>query len=303
MTGPIARLRGSIVPLVTPFDASGAIDWESLDQLIDWQIGSGSHGISVTGTTGEPSALSMGERRQIIERTAKSIRGRRPFVPGTGTNNLQETIALTSHAAKAGADAVLVIVPYYNRPSQEGLLRYFKAVASSTELPVILYNIPGRTGVNLAPETMARIRESNPNVIGVKESNKDFEHVTLVLRYCGLDFHVYSGIELLCLPVLAIGGVGFVSATANVLPDLVAKLYDRFQADDFSTAQALHHKLVDINQALFLETNPGPLKWVMQQMGLIKGQCRLPLCEPGLAVQERLRAIIDQYALGRSTAA
>lgn len=303
MSDRFARLKGSIAPLVTPFDVAGGIDWDALDRLIEWHVNGGSHGISVTGTTGEPAALSAAERREIVEHAAATIRGRRPFIPATGTNDLEETIELTVHAAALGADAVLVIVPYYIRPSQEGLFRYFRAVARSAEVPLILYNIPGRTGVNLEPETMARIREAAPNVIGVKESNKDFEHATLVLRRCGRDFRLYSGIELLCLPMLAIGGAGFVSATANVLPGSVAGIYDRFAAGDLGGAQALHYELVDLNQALFLDTNPGPVKWVLAEMGLIQRHYRLPLCEPGPAVQQRLREVIDQYQLRATNAA
>ena len=298
-----ARLKGSIVPLVTPFDAEGGIDWDALERLVEWQIDAGSHGISVTGTTGEPSALTLAERRQVIDHVVRLIRGRRPFVPGTGTNNLEETVGLTAHAASAGADAVLVIVPYYNRPSQEGLFRYFRAVASRADVPVIIYNIPARTGVNLQPETLARIREVNPNVIGVKESNKDFEHVSLVLHQCGRDFLLFSGIELLCLPMLALGGAGYISATANVLPGRVARIYERFSAGDLEGAQKIHFELIDINQALFLETNPGPVKWVMAEMGLIQGSYRLPLCEPSPAIQQRLLSIMSQYELKRSTAA
>ncbi len=290
----VSRLRGSIVPIITPFDNDGRIDEDMLERLIDWQIASGSHGISVTGTTGEPSALSLDERRRMLDLGKSAVDGRVPFVPATGTNNIDETIDLTKYAARLGVHAALVIVPYYNRPSQEGLFRYFRAVAQSVDLPIIIYNIPGRTATNMAPETMARLREACPNIIGVKESNKDFEHTSKVLHTCGRDFLVYSGIELLCYPMLAIGGVGHVSATANILPREVAALYDLVVAGRWQEAMDLHYRLLPINEALFLETNPGPLKWAMGELGWIAPNYRLPLCEPSPANQERIRAALAQ---------
>ncbi len=291
----VSRLRGSIVPIITPFDGDGRIDEGTLERLIDWQIASGSHGISVTGTTGEPSALSLDERRQMLDLGKNAVDSRVPFVPATGTNNIEETIDLTRYAERLGVDAALVIVPYYNRPSQEGLFRYFRAVAGQVGLPIIIYNIPGRTATNMAPETMARLREACPNIIGVKESNKDFEHTSKVLHTCGRDFLVYSGIELLCYPMLAIGGVGHVSATANILPREVAALYDLVVAGRWQEAMDLHYRLLPINEALFLETNPGPLKWAMGELGWITPNYRLPLCEPSPANQERIRAALAHY--------
>jgi len=291
----VSQLRGSIVPIITPFDGDGRIDEGTLERLIDWQIASGSHGISVTGTTGEPSALSLDERRRMLDLGKNAVDSRVPFVPATGTNNIDETTDLTRYAERLGVDAALVIVPYYNRPSQEGLFRYFRAVAGQVGLPIIIYNIPGRTATNMAPETMARLREACPNIIGVKESNKDFEHTSKVLHTCGRDFLVYSGIELLCYPMLAIGGVGHVSATANILPREVAALYDLVVAGRWQEAMDLHYRLLPINEALFLETNPGPLKWAMGELGWITPNYRLPLCEPSPANQERIRAALAHY--------
>lgn len=299
----VSRLRGSIVPIVTPFDAGGQLDERALGALIDWQIASGSHGISVTGTTGEPSALTADERRRVFDLAREAVAGRVPFVPATGTNNLDETIALTRYAEAGGADAALIIVPYYNRPSQEGLFRFFRAVAGSVELPLIIYNIPGRTATNMLPETMARLRAACPTIIGVKESNKDFEHVSKVLHTCGRDFLVYSGIELLVYPMLAIGGVGHVSATANIMPRAVAALYDLVMADKWQEAIDLHYHLLPLNEALFLETNPGPLKWAMGELGWIDPHLRLPLCEPSPANQEKIRAALAQYDLRHSPVA
>jgi 4-hydroxy-tetrahydrodipicolinate synthase len=206
-------------------------------------------------------------------------------------------VALTQYAERIGADAALVIVPYYIRPSQEGLYRYFRHVAEHTGLPIIIYNIPGRTAVNMAPETMAKLRSDVPNIVGVKESNKDFEHISKVMSVCGRDFRVYSGIELLCYPVLAIGGVGYISATANVLPREVANLYDYFAAWRVQEAIDLHYRLLPLNEVLFIETNPGPLKFAMSRLGLIEPNYRLPLCEPSKENRRRIEAVLNSYGL------
>ena len=292
-----STIRGSIVPLVTPFTESGAFDEKTFIELIAWQIESGSHAISVTGTTGEPSALSLAEREHVMDVAASALRKRLPFIPATGTNNYEETLHLTQVAEHLGADAALIIVPYYNKPSQEGLYRYFRALAERVELPLIIYNIPGRTALNMAPTTMARLHCDCPSIVGVKESNKDFEHVSRVLYTCGRNFLVYSGIELLCYPMLAIGGAGHVSATANILPREVADLYNFVATGRWSEAIDLHYRLLPLNEALFLETNPGPLKWAMGRMGRITPHLRLPLCEPGIENQIRLEAVLDEYGL------
>jgi len=281
--------------MVTPFRTDGSLDEAALVRLINWHLEQGTHGISVTGTTGEPSALTLAERERVMEVAAQAIGGRAPFVPGTGTNNLAETIHLTRVAERLGADAALVIVPYYNRPSQEGLYRYFRAVAESVQIPIIIYNIPGRTAVNMAPATMARLRRDCPNIVGVKESNKDFEHVSHVLHQCGRDFLVYSGIELLCYPMLTIGGAGHISATANILPKEVAALYDLVAEGRWQEAQDLHYHLLPLNEVLFVETNPGPLKYAMGLLGLISPTLRPPLCEPSPEHQARIRSVLKAY--------
>jgi 4-hydroxy-tetrahydrodipicolinate synthase len=291
------RLRGSIAPMVTPFKPDGSLDEATLRSLIEWHISEGTHGISVTGTTGEPSSLSESERIQVMEIARDTIRGRVPFVPGTGSNNFDETLRLTRHAEAIGADAAMVIVPYYNRPSQEGLYRYFRAIATAVRIPIIVYNIPGRTAVNLEATTLARLAKDCPNIVGVKESNKDFEHVNRVLLHCGRDFLLYSGIELLCYPMLAIGGAGHVSATANVMPRAVADIYNLVAAGRWQEAQDLHYHLMHLNDVLFLETNPGPLKYAMGLMGKITPYLRPPLCEPGAANQEKIRAALVSYNL------
>ncbi|HZK51189.1 MAG TPA: 2,4-dihydroxyhept-2-ene-1,7-dioic acid aldolase [Actinomycetota bacterium] len=290
-------LKGSIVPIVTPFTESLAFDDKSFIDLIEWQIESGSHGVSVTGTTGEPSSLSLDEREHVVETAAKSAAGRVPFVPGTGTNNLQETLRLTRHAESLGADAALVIVPYYNKPSQEGLYRYFSQLADSVDIPIVIYNIPGRTAVNMAPATMARLRSAHPRIIGAKESNKDFEHVSRVIHQCGRDFNVYSGIELLCYPMLAIGGAGHISATANIFPREVADIYNHVVAGRWEEAIELHYYLLPVNDMIFFETNPGPLKFALGELGRINPILRPPMCEPSQTNQQRIRDVLAGYGL------
>jgi 4-hydroxy-tetrahydrodipicolinate synthase len=293
----LEHLRGSIVPMVTPFRDDGEIDEKAYRDLIEWQIDSGSHGISCCGTTGEPSSLTIEEREYLMEVTVNQVRRRVPTVLGTGSTNHAETLRLTKHAERIGADAALVIVPYYNKPSQEGLYRHFREVADSVDIPIIIYNIPGRTGVNMQPSTMARLRRDCPNIIGVKESNKNFEQVSHVLHQCGRDFLVYSGIELLCYPMLALGGAGHVSATANLLPREVAQLYNLVQQGKWQQAIDLHYYLLELNEALFWETNPGPLKACMAMQGKIRPVVRSPLALPSEEMQGRLRQVLDKYGL------
>lgn len=288
--------RGSIVPIITPFK-NGAVDYDSLTQLINWQIENGSHGISVTGTTGEPTSLTFDERKQVIQVAKDAVNKRVPFVPGTGSANHAETIELSKYAQSIGADAILVITPYYNRPSQQGLFMHFDAVAKNVDLPVILYNIPGRSAVNLEVDTVARLREANKNIIGVKESNKDFEHINRLIQKMGRDFLVYSGIELLCYPILAIGGAGYVSATGNLMPKEVAQLYNLVVANKWKEAQDLHYYMMTLNDAIFMEINPVPVKAALGMMGKISPEVRLPLSPLSDANREKLRKILVDYKL------
>jgi len=289
-------LRGSIVPLVTPFRA-GNVDDNGLLSLIEWQISSGSHGISVTGTTGEPTALTRSEREHVIQLACEAVRHRVPFVAGTGSNNFEETKHFSLFAQKVGADAVLLITPYYVRPSQEGLFQHFKSIADLLEIPVILYNIPGRSAINLEIDTVARLRESCKNIIGIKEANHDFSHITRLIGKLGRDFLVYSGIELLCFPILAIGGAGYVSATGNIMPKEVARLYDLVVADKWKEAQDLHYHLMPLNDAVFIEINPVPAKTALGMMNKISPEVRLPLAPLSKENEKKLRKILAQYGL------
>ena len=289
-------VKGSIVPVVTPF-RDGALDLDGLARLIEWQIASGSHGVSVTGTTGEPTSLSIEERKRVIRTAAEVVGKRVPFVPGTGSTNHAETLELCRYAQTIGADAILIITPYYNRPSQQGLFMHFDAAAKSVDLPVILYNIPGRAAVNLEIDTVARLRDANPNIVGVKESNKDFEHINRLLHRMGRNFLVYSGIELLCFPILAIGGAGYVSATGNLMPKEVAGLYDLVAAGKWQEAQDLHYDLMTLNDAVFMEINPVPIKAALGMMGKISPEVRLPLAPLSEANRAKLQEILVDYKL------
>lgn len=286
------KLRGSICPVITPFKEDGSIDEETFKSLVNWQIESGSHGISVTGTSGEPSSLTIEERKRVMDLAKETIDERVFFAPGTGSTNHDETMELTKYAEEIGVDAAMVIVPYYNKPNQEALFQHFKTVADSVDIPIIIYNIPGRSAVNMEVETMKRLVDACPNIIGAKESNKDFEHVNRVLLNCGRDFLLYSGIELLCYPMLAIGGAGFISATANVEPKRVAELYNAWEAGDIKKAQDLHYELMPLNDVLFKDTNPTVAKAALGMMGKITPKIRLPLGLPSEELQAEARQVM-----------
>jgi 4-hydroxy-tetrahydrodipicolinate synthase len=289
-----SSLRGSIAPVVTPFGAGGELDLDGLQRLISWQLEAGSHGISLGGSTGEPSAQSVDERIAAMAAAAELIADRVPFLPGTGTARLDETLQLTAAAAELGADAVLVITPYYARPTQEGLYQWYATVAAENPgLPIVVYNVPSRTAVDIAPETIARLRRKFPNIVGVKETTRDFEHFSRVLHVCGRDTLVWSGIELLCLPLLALGGAGFVSAVANIAPAAVAQMYEHWMAGEHDQAKDLHYGLHPLVDLIFTETNPAPAKWVLEQAGLLASGCvRPPLAPVTEAGRERIRELL-----------
>ncbi|MEU5696461.1 4-hydroxy-tetrahydrodipicolinate synthase [Actinosynnema sp. NPDC020468] len=289
-------IRGSIAPVVTPFTATGELDTESLRALVRWQKESGSHGVSIGGSTGEPSAQSVEERITAMKVVAEELNDEIPFLPGTGAATLEHTFELTEAASKLGADLALVITPYYSRPTQEGLIAWYGAVAREfPDLPIVIYNVPSRTAVDIAPSTVAKLRRAHDNIVGIKETTKDFEHFSHVLHQCGRDFLMWSGIELLCLPLLAIGGRGFVSALANIAPAAVAKMYELYVAGDHEAAIDLHYRLHPLVDLLFVETNPAPAKHVLADLGRISsGYVRPPLIEPTPAGLERINALRAQ---------
>ncbi|MGC5626687.1 4-hydroxy-tetrahydrodipicolinate synthase [Georgenia sp. Z1344] len=291
-----ASITGSIAPVVTPFTEDGAVDHDSLRRLVDWQIESGSTGISIGGSTGEPSAQTLDERAEAIRTVSTAIDGRVPFLPGTGSARLDETLELTSIARDAGADLALVITPYYARPTQEALYQWYATVCREfPDLPVAAYNVPVRTAVELAPETIARLFRDFDSFVGVKETTKDFEHFSRVRHAAGPEILMWSGIELLCLPLLALGGQGFISALANIAPAAVAEMYRAADAGDWDRAREIHygvHPLVDL---LFVETNPAPAKWLMAERGLItSSMVRPPLVGLSDSGQTTVRSLVDQ---------
>ncbi len=291
-----STIRGSIAPIVTPFTADGELDVASLRRLVQWQLDAGSDGISIGGSTGEPSAQTVDERAAALRIVADVIGDRVPFIPGTGTAKLDETLALTAAADEAGADAVLIITPYYARPTQEGLYQWYSAIATEfPHLPIAIYNVPTRTAVDIAPDTIARLRHDHDNIFGIKETTKDFEHFSRVLHACGEDLVVWSGIELLGLPLLALGGAGFVSAVANLAPAGVARMYRSWSDGDHVTARRIHYCLHPLVDLLFVETNPAPAKWVLHRAGLLgSDHVRPPLVPPSGTGQRRIMALLAE---------
>lgn len=284
------RITGSIAPLITPFSSTGEVDLESLRGVVRWQLANGSHGISLGGSTGEPSAQTIAERAEAIRTVADEVGDRVPFLPGTGSAKLDETLELTRAARDAGADAALVITPYYARPTQQGLYQWYGEVAQAfPDLPIVIYNVPSRTAVDLEPETVARLFHDFDNVVGIKETTKDFEHFSRVLHLTEQKILVWSGIELLCLPLLALGGRGFISAAANLAPAAVSQMFTAWQGGDFDRARTLHYDLHPLVDLLFVETNPAPAKFVLKQEGLIASpHVRPPLAPVSTSGRERV---------------
>jgi len=284
---------------MTPFTADDEVDHESLANLVRWQLANGTHGLSIGGSTGEPSAQTNDERLEAIRTVLNASAHSVPVVPGTGSARLVETIELTGAAHELGVDAALIITPYYARPTQEALYVWYKTIADEfPDLPILAYNVPSRTAVDIAPETVARLFRDVENFVGVKETTKDFEHFSRVMQLCGPELVVWSGIELLCLPLLALGGAGYLSATANIAPAAHAKMFELWEAGELAAARAIHYGLHPLVDLLFVETNPAPGKWVLEQRGLIRsGRVRPPLISPTPAGVEKIR---DYLAQGES---
>jgi 4-hydroxy-tetrahydrodipicolinate synthase len=291
------NLEGSIVPLVTPFKG-GKVDEAAFERLVGIQIEAGSHGISVGGTSGEPAAMSLKERKRVMELAVRLTNGRVPVLAGTGSVNQEEAVALTRYAGEIGAAGALVITPYYVKPNQQGLYDFFGRVASEVpDLPVVIYNIPGRAGVPVAVGTLARLRNDFANVVGVKHSVKDLDEVSWTLKKCGRDFKVFCGLESLTYPMLALGGHGMIAATGNLMPREMAEMYEAVKAKDFDRALDLHYGLLEINDSIFWDTNPIPLKTVMSMMGLIEKEWRPPLGPTSPEIEERLKDVAERHGL------
>lgn len=288
--------KGSIVAIVTPFK-NGNLDEKALSNLIKWHISEGTNAIVPCGTTGEASTLDFDEHYRVIELTVKTANGKVPVIAGTGANSTDETIMITKKAKELGADGALIVTPYYNKPTQEGLYKHYKLVAENVDIPIVLYNVPGRTGVNMLPQTVARLSEIK-NIIGIKEATGDMKQVSEVIRLCGNRMTVLSGDDFTTLTLLALGGKGVISVSANVDPGNVSAMCKAWDEGNIKKARELHFKLEPLNHAMFIETNPLPVKTALSMMGKIQEEFRLPLCPMSDANKEKLnKVLINQGVL------
>ena len=300
--------RGSIVAVVTPFSAGGGsafggrdlvVDEKKLRDLVEFQIKNGTSGIVPCGTTGESATLSFQEHDRVIEITIDQAKKRIPVIAGTGSNSTEEAIMLTRHAAKAGADGSLQVSPYYNRPTQKGLYEHFKAIADAVDIPIVLYNIASRTGVNIEPETIAKLANDCKNIIGVKEASGNLDQMSRIKQLCPDNFDLISGDDSLTLPILSIGGTGIISVVANIVPKDVANLVTEFEKGNIQKAKEIHYKLLPLIKAVFLETNPIPVKTAMGLLGMCEPDLRLPMCAMSPENLEKLKKALADYGLLR----
>ena len=286
---------GAIVAIVTPF-RNGKVDEQALRKLIEEQIAAGTDGIVPCGTTGESTTLSHEEHDRVIEITIDAARKRLPVIAGTGSNSTAEALRLTRHAWEAGADGALLVCPYYNRPTQEGLYQHYRTIAEEVPTPNIIYNTPGRTGTNLLPETLAKLAKIK-NIVGVKEASGSLKQMSDVIQLCGSDFDVLSGDDIFTLPLLAIGGKGVISVISNIVPADMAEMVDVFAAGDLEQARALHYRMAPLIDVLFIETNPIPVKAALAMMGKIEYELRLPLCRMSEKNEGTLKKVMQDYGL------
>jgi len=287
--------KGSIVALVTPFN-NGKVDEEALSELIEWHIEEGTDGIVPCGTTGESATLTYEEHYRVIETTVKVVNKRVPVIAGTGANSTEETIMMTEEAKKIGADGALLVAPYYNKPTQEGIYRHYKAVAEAVDIPLVVYNVPGRTAINISPETVARLAELK-NIVAIKEASGNMRQVSDIIRLCGDKITVLSGDDFTTFPLMMLGGKGVISVTANVMPKEVSQLCKLCDEGKLDEARKLHFKLEPLNSAMFIETNPIPVKTALALMGKIKEEIRLPLCEMAETNKKKLYNILKEFGL------
>ena len=290
--------QGSFVALVTPF-RNGQVDEAKLRELVELHVTNGTDGLIPCGTTGESPTLRHDEHRRVVEVVIEAARTRIPVIAGTGSNSTREAIDLTKHAERAGASGALVVNPYYNKPTQEGLYQHFRAVADAVSIPIIVYNIQSRTAINVETATLARLARDCHNIVGVKEASGSLDQMSQVIAACGPNFSVLSGDDNLTLPLLAIGGHGVISVIANIVPREVADMVHAALDGDFKRAREMHYRLLPMARAAFLETNPIPIKEAMAIAGMLEPEFRLPMCRMSDANRETLRAILRQYALGK----
>ena len=292
----MGMFRGAFVAIVTPF-IDGQIDEQGLVDLIEFHIANGTHGIVPCGTTGESATMNHDEHHRVVELTVKTVNGRIPVVAGSGSNSTAEAIDLTRHAKEAGVDGVLMVSPYYNRPSQEGLYQHYKAVAEAVDVPIILYNVPSRTSSNVLPATVARLAAID-NIVGIKEATGSLNQVSEVIRLCPKDFAVLSGDDFTSMATVLVGGTGVISVTSNVAPRDMADMMEAALAGDVAKANELHYKLFPLMQAMFYDTNPVPAKTTLQLMGKIKSSApRMPLSSMSEDNLAKLKAAITPYGL------
>ncbi|MBV8534746.1 MAG: 4-hydroxy-tetrahydrodipicolinate synthase [Alphaproteobacteria bacterium] len=290
-------LRGSYPPLVTPFK-NGEVDYSTYERLIERQIAGGSHGILVNGTTSEPSTLTVEERNKLVAVAVKTAARRVPVVAATGSQSHADSVALSKAAEKAGADALLILTPYFIRPPQRGMAEYFIDLAKRTSLPVMIYHIPGRAAVNITVDTVAQIADAAPNLVGIKHAFNDLTFVTELLVRMGPEFRVHVGLEDLSLPMLAVGASGLMNAVGNLAPDKIAALYEKTAAGDLAGAKALHYELFELNQSVFFDTNPIPIKYMMKRLGILPNEeHRLPMVPATAELAKRLDAVLERAGL------
>jgi 4-hydroxy-tetrahydrodipicolinate synthase len=287
--------QGSLVALVTPF-RDGRVDEAKLKELVEFHIQGGTDALVPCGTTGESPTLDHDEHKRVIDVVIQAANKRIPVVAGTGSNSTAEAVSLTKHAKAAGADGALIVLPYYNKPTQKGLIEHCRAIADGADLPLILYNIPGRTGVNMLPETVAQLAD-HPNIVGMKEATGDIVQMTQDIVLCGNKLSFLSGDDTLTLPLMSVGGRGVISVVANIVPKDVADMTHAFLNGDWKRARELHLRLFPLCQAMFYETNPIPVKTAMGMMGMIKEEFRLPLCPMIEANRKKLEAALRAYGL------
>jgi 4-hydroxy-tetrahydrodipicolinate synthase len=289
-------IQGSIVAIVTPMHADGSLDYPGLRKLIDWHIAEGTDGIVIVGTTGESSTVTVDEHCELIKFTVEHTAGRIPIIAGTGGNSTAEAIELTKYAKTAGADAALLVVPYYNRPTQEGMYQHFKAIAEAVDLPVILYNVPGRTVADMTNQTIVRL-SAIPNIVGVKDATGNLARGIDLLRLVPPSLAIYSGDDASAMALMLCGGKGNISVTANVAPRAMHELCMAAMKGDISTAVAINNKMFPLHQHLFVEPNPVPVKWAMAEMGLMPAGIRLPLVELAPECHETVRKALREAGL------
>lgn len=290
------QFSGALTALVTPFK-NGAVDERAYRDLIEWQITEGIHGLVPCGTTGESATLTHDEHERVIEICIDQTRGRVPVLAGAGSNNTEEAIRLTRFAKQAGADGALLITPYYNKPTQEGLYRHFRAIAEAVDLPLVPYNVPGRTGCNMSPATLGRLVQDCPTIVGIKEATGDLHQGSQTIAACPASFSVLSGDDFTALPLMSIGGKGVISVTANILPGEMARMCNAFNEGRLDEAARLHHKLYSLHQAMFIESNPIPVKTALALMGRMDIEMRLPLCPLSAEHEAALKAELRKHGL------